>query len=117
MKIPDPSDICIVVVVQSLSCVQLFVPLGTAAHQAPLSFIISLSLLKFMSIEWVILSNIYPPSKLSPRKRQWHPTPVLLPGKSHGRRGLVGCSPWDFPGKSTGVGCHCLLRGESLEGG
>ena len=23
-----------------------------------------------------------------------HPTPVLLPGKSHGRRRLVGCSPW-----------------------
>ena len=23
-----------------------------------------------------------------------HPTPVLLPGKSHGRRSLVGCSPW-----------------------
>ena len=27
-------------------------------------------------------------------RRQWHPTPVLLPGKSHRRRGLVGCSPW-----------------------
>ena len=27
------------------------------------------------------------------RRRQWHPTPVLLPGKSHGRRSLVGCSP------------------------
>ena len=27
-------------------------------------------------------------------RRQWHPTPVLLPGKSHGRRILVGCSPW-----------------------
>ena len=26
--------------------------------------------------------------------RQWHPTPVLLLGKSHGRRSLVGCSPW-----------------------
>ena len=26
--------------------------------------------------------------------RQWHPTPVLLPGKSHGRRSLVGFSPW-----------------------
>ena len=25
---------------------------------------------------------------------QWHPTAVLLPGKSHGRRSLVGCSPW-----------------------
>ena len=28
-------------------------------------------------------------------RRQWHPTPVLLPGKSHGWRSLVGCSPWD----------------------
>ena len=27
-------------------------------------------------------------------RRHWHPTPVLLPGKSHGRRSLVGCSPW-----------------------
>ena len=25
---------------------------------------------------------------------QWHPTSVLLPGKSHGWRSLVGCSPW-----------------------
>ena len=30
----------------------------------------------------------------SSRRRQWHPTPVLLPGKSHGRRSLVGYSPW-----------------------
>ena len=28
------------------------------------------------------------------RCRQWHPTPVLLPGKSHGQGSLVGCSPW-----------------------
>ena len=28
------------------------------------------------------------------RRRQWHPTPVLLPGKSQGQRSLVGCSPW-----------------------
>ena len=28
-------------------------------------------------------------------RRQWQPTPVFLPGKSHGwRRGMVGCSPW-----------------------
>ena len=27
-------------------------------------------------------------------RRQWKPIPVLLPGKSHGRRSLVGCSPW-----------------------
>ena len=29
------------------------------------------------------------------QRRQWHPTPVLLPGKSHGWRSL-GCSPWGF---------------------
>ena len=28
------------------------------------------------------------------RRRQWQPTPVLLPGKSHGQRSLVGYSPW-----------------------
>ena len=27
-------------------------------------------------------------------RRQWHPTPVLLPGESYGQRSLVGCSPW-----------------------
>ena len=27
------------------------------------------------------------------RRRQWHPPPVLLPGKSYGQRSLVGCSP------------------------
>ena len=28
------------------------------------------------------------------QRRQWHPTPVFFPGKAHGRRTLVGCSPW-----------------------
>ena len=28
------------------------------------------------------------------QRRQWHPTPVLLPGKARGRRSLVGCSSW-----------------------
>ena len=28
------------------------------------------------------------------RRKQWHPAPVLLPGKSHGWRSLEGCSPW-----------------------
>ena len=31
---------------------------------------------------------------ISKRRRQWQPTPVLLPGKSHEWRSLVGCSPW-----------------------
>ena len=32
--------------------------------------------------------------KLQSWPRQWHPTPVLWPRKSHRRRSLVGCSPW-----------------------
>ena len=39
------------------------------------------------------------------RRRQWHCTPVLLPGKSHGRRSLVSCSPW---------GCGELDKTEQL---
>ena len=34
------------------------------------------------------------------RRRQWHPTPVLLPGNSHGRRSLVGCSPWGLESRT-----------------
>ena len=60
-------------------------------------------------------------------RRQWHPTPVLLPGESHGPRSLVGCSPWGrwesdmterlhFPfslscigeGNSNPLQCSCL---------
>ena len=33
-------------------------------------------------------------SSSNKRRRQWHPTLVLLPGTCHGRRGLMGCSPW-----------------------
>ena len=29
-----------------------------------------------------------------PWSRVWQPTPVFLPGKSHGQRSLVGCGPW-----------------------
>ena len=31
-----------------------------------------------------------------PWRRKWQPTPVLLPGRSHGQRSLVGYSPWMF---------------------
>ena len=42
----------------------------------------------------VEISFIFCLSNSSLQRRQWHPTPVLLPGKSHGQRRLVGCSPW-----------------------
>ena len=41
------------------------------------------------------MNNIHQENSLTlEQRRQWHPTPVLLPGKSYGRRSLVGCSPW-----------------------
>ena len=37
---------------------------------------------------------------------QWHPTPVLLPGKSHGQRSLVGWSPWGHEESDTTERLH-----------
>ena len=51
------------------------------------------------------------------RRRHWRPTPVLLPGKSHGRRSLVGCSPWDPEESDTTEWLHfhfslsCIRKG------
>ena len=53
----SPANTFVVVIVQLPSCVQLFATLWTAACQVFLSFTISWSLLKFMSIESVMLSN------------------------------------------------------------
>ena len=41
------------------------------------------------------------PIRRSCWRRQWHPTPVLLPGKSHGRKSLVGCGPWGLKESDT----------------
>ena len=43
----------------------------------------------FIADFWLQALALYKPLDCS-----WHPTPVLLPGKSHGQRSLVGCSPW-----------------------
>ena len=40
------------------------------------------------------------------QRRQWHPTLVLLPEKSHGWRSLVGCSPWGLEESDTTEWLH-----------
>ena len=45
-----------------------------------------------MSLPFNMLSRLI--IAFLPGRRQWHPTPVLLPGKSNGRSSLVGCSLW-----------------------
>ena len=44
---------------------------------------------------------------LLPWRRTWQPTPVLLPGKSHGQRSLVGYSPWGHKESDTTERLHC----------
>ena len=48
--------------------------------------------------EWLSSSRL--------RRRQWHPTPVLLLGKSHGQWSLVGCSPWGCEESDTTEWLH-----------
>ena len=48
-------------------------------------------------------------------RRQWHPTPVLLLGKSHGRRSLVGYSPWGRKESDTTERLHFHFSLSSLE--
>ena len=53
--------------------------------------------LKWLSMHTCLYIKISFPNWTIPtamRRRQWQPTSVLLPGKSHGWRSLVGCSPW-----------------------
>ena len=50
-------------------------------------------------IKWLFYDKFYP--------TQWHPTPVLLSGKSHGWRSLVGCSPWGRKESDTTERLHC----------
>ena len=50
--------------------------------------------LQTSSIQWKYITIHMTSFKVSSSCIQWHPTPVLLPGKSHGWRSLVGRSPW-----------------------
>ena len=47
----------------------------------------------YCSLKVIIIELLYSTYKHNWR-RKWQPTPVLLPGKSHGRRSLVGYSLW-----------------------
>ena len=49
---------------------------------------------------------IWGPLIMLTQRRQWRPTPVLLPGKSHGQRSLVGCTPWGHEESDTTEWLH-----------
>ena len=73
----------------------------TAAHQAPPS-------LGFSRQEhWSGLP--FPSPMHESEKWKWSRSVVFDPQRPHGLQPTRLLHPWDFPGKSTGVGCHCLL--------
>ena len=98
------------------SCVQLLVTRWAIAHQAPLSILFSrqkychaflqgifriqgssLHLFQLLLCRWILYHWVT-------KKEEGNDNP-FLPGKSHGRRSLVGCSPW---------GCEQLDTTEQL---
>ena len=59
-----------------------------------------------VSLSW-LLWNVC--ARVTFPRWRWHPTPVLLPGKSHGRRSLEGCGPWGCWGLDTTERLHFHL--------
>ena len=85
------------------SRVRLCATPGTAAHQAPPS-------LGFSRQEY--WSGLPFPSPVhESEKWKWSHSVVSNSSRPHGLQPTSLLRPWDFPGKSTGVGCHCLLWG------
>ena len=77
-----------------------------AAHQAPPS-------LGFSRQErWSGLP--FPSPMHESGKWKWSRSVVSDSSRPHGLQPTRLLRPWDFPGKSTGVGRHCLLRHEAL---
>ena len=60
---------------------------------------------------------IFAPYQDKLRRRQWHPIPVLLPGKSHGWRSLEGCSPWGRYESDTSEQLHFHFSLSHIGGG
>ena len=60
-----------------------------------------------MHLGWGLFAQIsLGETALYTRRRQWHPTPVLLAGRSHGWKSLEGCSPWDHWGSDMTERLH-----------
>ena len=80
------------------SCPTLFDPIDSSPPGSPVPGIV-----KARTLEWVTISfsNAW--------KWKWSHSVVSDPLRPHGLQPTRLLHPWDFPGKSTGVGCHYLL--------
>ena len=78
----------------------------TVAHQAPLSLGCS------RQEHWSGLPFLSPMHESE--KWKWSRSVMSDSSRPHGLQPTRLLQPWDFPGKSTGVGCHCLLHYKGL---
>ena len=91
MKVKSESEV-------AQSCPTLRDPMDCSLAGSSVHGIFQARVLEWVAIAFIkrlfspLLSNML--SRLVIRRRQWQPTPVLLPGKSHGQRSLLGSSPW-----------------------
>ena len=78
-------------------CIDIFLHLPYEVDGMHFVIILQMRKLRFSELKGLIQGH---------QRRQWHPTPVLLPGKSHGQRSLVSCSPWGHEELDTTEGLH-----------
>ena len=98
--------IVLLLLLSHFSHVRLCATPQTAAHQAPLS-------LGFSRQEhW---SGVPFPSPMHESESESEVAQLCPTLATHGLEPTRLLCPWDFPGKSTGVGCHCFLRKPSLK--
>ena len=80
------------------SCPTLCDPIDSSPPGSPIP-----GILQARTLEWVAISFS------SAWKWKWSRSVVSDSSQPHGLQPTRLLHPWDFPGKSTGVGCHCLL--------
>ena len=94
-------QLLLLLLLSRFSCVWLRATPETAAHQAPPS-------LGFPRQEhWSGL--LFPSPMHESEKGKWSHSVTSESSRPHGLQPTRLLCPWDIPGKSTGVGCHCLL--------
>ena len=99
---PESPSWLLLLLLSHFSCVWLCATPEMAAHQAPPS-------LGFSRQEhWSGLP--FPSPMHESEKWKWSRSVVFNPQQPHGLQPSRLLCPWDFPGKSTGVGCHRLLH-------
>ena len=102
------SMLLLLLLLSRFSRVRLCATPYTAAHQAPPSLGFS------KQEQWSGLPFPSPMHESGKWKWKWSHSVVSNPQRPHGLQLSRLLRPWDFPGKSTGVGCHCLLHYTSI---